>query len=90
MRHAIEDPQTLDVGEARISREQLVAAIAAQRDFHVPRRELGHDEGRDRGGIAEGLVEVPHQPLHQPHGIRTHQDFVMVGLVKCGHLRGGR
>jgi hypothetical protein len=45
--------------EAIVACEQFVAAIAAQRDLHMPGGEFGNDERGDCGRIAEGFIEVP-------------------------------
>ena len=49
-------PQTLAAEVARIAGEQLVAAIAGQRDRDVGARHLGHEIGRDLRRVGKRLV----------------------------------
>ena len=49
---------------ARISEEQLVAAVARQRDGHRPSGDLRHEIRRDRGRVRERLVEHVREPIH--------------------------
>ena len=46
------------VGRVRVvAAEELVAALAGERDLHVARRELRHEVGRQRRRVGERLVE---------------------------------
>ncbi len=49
-----------------IPAEQLVAAVAAQDDLHVPARELRDQERRDAGRVAERFVEGVRDAFHVP------------------------
>jgi hypothetical protein len=56
-----------------VTREELVAAIAAQHDLDVFGRELRHHVGRNRGRVAKRFVEIPGEILDDLHtlGRRT-------------------
>ena len=68
-------------GEALVAGEQLVAAVARERDGHVPARHLAQQEGRDRARVAERLVVVPDEPLDEVDGVGLDDELVVVGAV---------
>ena len=71
--------------EAIVASEQFIAAIAAQRDFHVLDGELRDDVSGDGGGIAERLVEVPHQFGQQVQRVGLDHGFEVLRFIALGH-----
>ena len=67
--------------KALVAAEKLVAAVAAQRDFHMLRRELRNDVGRDGRGISKWFVKLAHQFLGKVDGVGFDDDFVVFRLV---------
>jgi hypothetical protein len=74
---------------ARISKEQLVAAVAGQRDRHRSSGDLRHQIRRHRRGVRERLVEHVGEPVddaeHLPLVARL---LVVLGVQMAGDGRG--
>ena len=51
---------------ALVAAEDLVAAVADERDLDVPARRLADEQRRQRGLVAERLVEGAREPLESP------------------------
>ena len=77
------------VSVARIAEEQLVAAVAGQRDRHALARDLRHEIRRHRRRIGERLVEHVREPIddgeHLPVVARL---LVVLGAEMAGDRRG--
>ena len=67
--------------KAFVATKKLIAAIAAQRDFHVLRSELRNDVGRNRRGIGKRFVKLADQFLGEIDGIGFDDDFVVFRLI---------
>ena len=68
-----------------VAAEQLVGALAGQRDGHVLRRELGQREEAERGQLGDGLVQAPDQILERDALVRHRElDLVVVGAEQLG------
>ncbi len=74
-------------GEARVPREQLVAAVTGERHRHLLPRQARHDEGGDGRRVAERFVVVPRQLLDEIEALRLHAKLGVLGLVPLRHLR---
>ena len=70
---------------AGVAAERLVAAVAGEHDLQLPSGELGDAEGRDRRGVAEGLVVVVGELGQQVHRIEPHDLLDMTGPELLGH-----
>src|SRR5712692_4589703 len=70
---------------AAISGEVFIATVAAERDRHLLTCHRRNVVGRDRGGIREGLVEMPSETIHNHSGVRTYNLFVMIGRELPGN-----
>ena len=70
-----------------VAAEQLVGALAGERDRHVLRRELGEREEAERRQVGERLVEMPDElrQVDLPLGERELQ-LVMIGPEERGHF----
>ena len=71
-------------GVVVVAAEELVAALAGERDLDVPARELGDEVGRDRGRVRERLVEGLGQRGQELDGVRAEHELVVVGAVPLG------
>ena len=71
-------------GVVVVAAEELVAALARERDLDVPARELGDEVGRNRGRVREGLVERGRQSGEELDGVRPEHELVVVGAVALG------
>ncbi len=76
--------------EAVVAGEGLVAAVAVQGDLHVAPRFPRHQVRGQRRGVAEGLVVVVEQRLHQLRRVRGRHRLVVLGAEVARHLRGPR
>ncbi len=74
--------QVGDVGV--VAAEQLVAALAGEGDLDLARRQLGDQVGRQRRGVAEGLVEGLDQLREELDRVGAQDDLVMLGAVALG------
>ena len=72
-----------DVGV--VAAEQLVAALAGERDLHRAGRELRDQVRGERRRVGERLVERLGEPRQQVDRVRAHDQLVMVGAVQLGH-----
>src|SRR6185437_8802772 len=72
--------------EAVVPHEDLIAAIAAQADFHVAAR-LGADEHeRQVRGIGGRLIEMPYRALNHGRIDGLHEKLGMAGMEMLGDL----
>ena len=58
-----------------------VLVVAREHDGHELRGELRHHVGRDGGGVAERLVEIPGEIIHDAEDVRRDDHLVMLGAV---------
>ena len=65
--------------------EELVAAVARERDGDVPGGQLRDHVGRDRRGVAERLVQIPGEVIDDLEGVRLEQELVVLGPEPLGH-----
>ena len=81
------DPEREQVGRVRVvAAEELVAALARERDLHVSRRELGDEVRRERRRVGERLVERLGERGEQQRGVGTQHELVVVGRVRARDL----
>ena len=67
----------------RVTGEQLVAAVARERDRHRAAGEAREQERRDQRRVAERLVEEVGQPLDEVEGAIGLQDLLVVVGAEC-------
>ena len=64
----------------RVAGEQLVGPLPREHHLHVPARELGQQERRDRGVVGNRLVEVIDGPRQEPLDVhRVDDERVVLG-----------
>ena len=68
-----------------IAGKQLVAAVSGEHHLDVFGCELRHHIRRDRGGVAERLVEVPGEVFDDADDVGLQDQIVVVGLERRGH-----
>jgi len=73
---------------AAVAAEQLVGAVSRQRYRDVPARHARQVEHRNGRGVAEGLVEMPHQHVQHLVDGRGNDVLAVIGLVAVGHQAG--
>ena len=74
-----------EVGGIRVvAAEQLVPALARERDLHVLGRELRDEVGRERGRVGERLVERLGERPQQQLRLRPHEQLVVLRPVALG------
>ena len=72
-----------------VAAEQLVGALAGERDGHVVGGQLAEREEADRGEVRERLVEVPDQaPQVLGVALQLDLELVVVGAQRLGHATG--
>ena len=74
------------VGVATVAGEDLVAAVAVERDGDVATGHLGQVEARDRRGVGEGLAVVAHDLRHDLDRIRADLELLVDGPEPLGYL----
>src|SRR5947209_3720243 len=71
-----------EVGRIRvIAAEELVPALAGERNLDVLGRELRNEVGRERGRVGEGLVERLGKSPQQQLGLRPDEQLVVLRSV---------
>src|SRR5439155_16139177 len=77
------------VGGVRVvAAEQLVAALAGERDLHVLRRQLRDEICRQRGGVGERLVESRRERREQQRRIGAQYELAVQRAVALGDPPG--
>ena len=71
-------------GVVVVAAEELVAALAGERDLDVRARELGDEVRRDRRRVREGLVERRGERGQELDRVRAEDELVVVGPYRCG------
>ena len=78
--------QVGDVGV--VPAEELVAALARERDLDVLGGEARDEVGRQRGRVGEGLVEGRSQRRQKQRRVRPHHELAMARAVQARHGAG--
>ena len=79
------EPRRRQVGDvARVAGEDLVAAVAVERDGDVPARHLGKREGRNRGRVGERLAVMAHDARQQLDRARLDHQLRVLGAEALG------
>ena len=71
-----------------VPRKQLVTAVASEHYLDVLRRELRHDVGGDCRRVAEGLVKVPREILHDSDHVGPQNQLVVLGVERTCDVPG--
>ena len=71
--------------QAKVAREHLVAAVAAERHRHLSARQLGEQVHGNGGRVAEGPVVVPDEAIDQVEGLGLDHELGVVGAEVLRH-----
>src|SRR3712207_4357425 len=81
---ALAGPLAATRREALVAGEELVTAITRHGDRDMASRELAQEVRRDGARVAERLVVVPHEALHEVHRMRLDDELrVLRAEVSC-------